>query len=444
MIDTGSTAWLLVSAALVMLMTPGLALFYGGMVRARSVLNVMMLSFICLAVVGVVWVVYGYSESFGNDAFDGLIGNFEHAGMRDLATTAVGPAGHRVPLLAFSAFQLMFAVITVALLAGAVAERTRFWAWIVFVTVWVSVVYFPVAHWVFAVNGFTAPGTAGGWIVNKLHALDFAGGTVVEINSGAAALGLALVVGKRRDWPHRPVRPHNLPFVMFGAGLLWFGWFGFNAGSALGATALAATAFGNTMTAGATAVIGWLLVEQVRDGKPTTLGAASGAIAGLVAITPACAFVEPLGAAAIGLIAGGVCAMAVMVKYRYGFDDSLDVVAVHGIGGLVGMLLIGLLATKSVNAAGADGLLYGGGLHQLWRQCVAAATVLAYSLCFTSVIAWTIQRTMGFRVAAETEYAGIDDAEHAESAYDLGAYQGAHTQLGAHRLPGHLAGRGEQ
>ncbi|HVX47293.1 MAG TPA: ammonium transporter [Mycobacteriales bacterium] len=440
MIDTGSTAWVLVSAALVMLMTPGLALFYGGMVRSRSILNVMMLSFICLAVVGVVWVLYGYSLSFGDDAFGGLVGNLDHAGMRDLATVTVGPPRHRIPLLAFAAFQLMFAVITVALLAGAVAERTRFWAWIVFVTAWVTIVYFPIAHWVFSFDGFTAPGAAGGWIANRLHALDFAGGTAVEINSGAAALALALVVGRRHDWPHRAVRPHNLPFVMFGAGLLWFGWFGFNAGSSLGATSLAATAFINTMTAGATAVIGWLLVEQVRDGKPTTLGAASGAVAGLVAITPACAYVEPLGAAAIGAVAGAVagavCALAVALKYRYGFDDSLDVVAVHGVGGLVGTVLIGLFATRSVYTGGADGLLYGGGLDQLWRQCVAVVAVLGYSLCLTAVIAWAIHKAMGFRVAPEAEYDGIDDAEHAESAYDLGAYQGARTRLGAHSLPG--------
>jgi Amt family ammonium transporter len=381
-IDTGSTAWVLVSAALVMLMTPGLALFYGGMVRARSALNVMMLSFICLAVVGIVWVLYGYSLSFGDDAFGGLVGNLDRAGLRNLAGVAVGPTGHRIPVYAFAAFQLMFAVITVALLAGAVAERTRFWAWIVFVTAWVTIVYFPVAHWVFAFDGFTGSGVTGGWIANRLHALDFAGGTAVEINSGAAALALALVVGRRHDWPQRAVRPHNLPFVMFGAGLLWFGWFGFNAGSSLGATSLAATAFINTMTAGATAVIGWLLVEQARDGKPTTLGAASGAVAGLVAITPACAYVEPLGAAAIGAIAGAVCALAVALKYRYGFDDSLDVVAVHGVGGLIGTVLIGVFATKSVYG-GADGLLYGGGVEQLWRQCVAIVAVLGYSLCLT-------------------------------------------------------------
>ncbi|MGP4020678.1 ammonium transporter [Saccharopolyspora sp. 5N708] len=425
-IDTGSTAWLLVSAALVMFMTPGLALFYGGMVRSRSVLNVMMLTFACLAVVGTLWVLYGYSLTFGDDAFGGLIGDLGHSGLRGLHEVAVGPAGQQVPLFAFASFQLMFAVITVALLVGAVAERTRFWPWIVFVAVWVTVVYFPIAHWIFAVDGFTAPDAVGGWLVNDLKALDFAGGTAVEINSGAAALALALVVGRRRGWPQHQARPHNLPFVLFGAGLLWFGWFGFNAGSALGATPLAATSFINTMTAGATAVLGWLLVEQFRDGVPTTLGAASGAVAGLVAITPACGYVEPLGAAAIGVVAGVVCALAVTLKQRFGYDDTLDVVAVHGVGGLVGMVLIGVFATKSVNPAGADGLLYGGGPDQLGRQLVAAGATLGYSLVLTFVIAWIIQKTIGFRVDPDTESNGIDEAEHAERGYDFDARPGAH------------------
>ncbi len=409
-----------------MFMTPGLALFYGGMVRSRSVLNVMMLSFVCLAVVGLLWVLYGYSLAFGNDAGGGLIGGLGQAGMRGLGQALVGQPGQQVPLFAFAAFQLMFAVITVALLAGAVAERTRFWPWIVFVAAWVTVVYFPLAHWVFAMDGFTAPGVVGGWIANRLHALDFAGGTVVEINSGAAGLALALVVGRRSGWPEHPMRPHNLPLVLFGAGLLWFGWFGFNAGSALGATPVAATAFVNTMTAGATAVIGWLVVEQVRDGTPTTLGAASGTVAGLVGITPACGYVEPLGAALIGICAGVVCALAVGLKYRFGFDDSLDVVAVHGIGGLVGMLLLGLFATRSVNAGGADGLFYGGGLDQLWRQAVAAGATLAYSVVLTFILAWVMHKLMGLRVDRYAESEGVDETEHAETAYDFSALPGAH------------------
>ena len=419
MIDTGDTAWLLGSAALVMLMTPGLALFYGGMVRSRSVLNVMMLTFGCLAVVGVVWLLYGYSLAFGDDGFGGLIGNFEYAGLHGLGEATVGPEGHKVPLLAFAAFQLMFAVITVALLAGAVAERARFWPWLVFVALWVTLVYIPLAHWVFAFDDFTAPGTTGGWMVNKLGALDFAGGTAVEVNSGAAAVALAIVIGRRHGWPKQAVRPHNLPFVMFGAGLLWFGWFGFNAGSALGASGVAATSFVNTTVAAATAVIGWLVVEQRRDGRPTTLGAASGAVAGLVGITPGCGYVEPAGAAAIGLVAGVVCSLAIGLKYKLRLDDSLDVLAVHGIGGFTGMLLIGLFASTGANSAGADGLFYGGGFDQLWRQAVATFAALGYSLVVTLVIAWVVHRTLGLRTAREAELDGIDEAEHAESAYDL-------------------------
>ncbi|HVW40753.1 MAG TPA: ammonium transporter [Amycolatopsis sp.] len=429
MIDTGDTAWLLGSAALVMLMTPGLALFYGGMVRSRSVLNVMMLTFVCLAVVGVVWLLYGYSLGFGDDAFGGLIGNFEHVGLHGLGSVTVGPEGHKVPLLAFAAFELMFAVITVALLVGAVAERARFWPWLVFVVVWVTLVYIPLAHWVFSLDGFAGPGFTGGWLVNRLHALDFAGGTAVEVDSGAAAVALALVIGRRHGWPRQAVRPHNLPFVMFGAGLLWFGWFGFNAGSALGASGVAATSFVNTTMAAATAVVGWLVVEQVRDGKPTTLGAASGAVAGLVGITPGCGYVEPLGAAAIGLIAGVVCALAIGLKYRLGLDDSLDVLAVHGIGGFTGMLLIGLFASTGANSAGANGLFYGGGLDQLWRQAVATFAAAGYSLVVTLVIAWVIHKTLGLRAEREAELDGIDEAEHAESAYDLAVQPSRRTTL---------------
>jgi Amt family ammonium transporter len=434
-LDTGDTAWLLVSAALVMLMTPGLALFYGGMVRSRSVLNVMMLTFVCLATVGVVWLLYGYSLVFG-DSVGGFIGDFGLAGLHGVGDRLVGPEGHQVPLLAFAVFQLMFAVITVALLVGAVAERARFWPWLVFVVVWVTLVYLPLAHWVFAVDGFSGPGTAGGWIINKLHALDFAGGTAVEVNSGAAAVALAIVVGRRHGWPRQPVRPHNLPFVMLGAGILWFGWFGFNAGSALGANSVAATSFVNTTVAAGTAVLGWLVVEQVRDGKPTTLGAASGAVAGLVGITPGCGYVEPIGAAVIGVVAGVVCSLAIGLKYKLGLDDSLDVLAVHGIGGFVGMLLIGLFASKGANRAGADGLFYGGGLDQLWRQAVAACSALGYSLVVTLVIAWIIHRTLGLRVERESELDGIDEAEHAESAYDLAVVpsrRGAGAEEGVHR-----------
>jgi Amt family ammonium transporter len=323
-------------------------------------------------------------------------------------------------------FQLMFAIITPALISGAIADRAKFWSWTLFVAVWGSLVYFPVAHWVFAFDGFTGPDNKGGWIANVLKAEDFAGGTAVHINAGAAGLALAIVLGRRKGWPRDPMRPHNLPFVLLGASLLWFGWYGFNAGSALSASDLAGVAFTNTTVATCTAVLGWLLVEQIRDGKPTTLGAASGAVAGLVAVTPACGFVSPLGAIVVGLVAGALCAMAVSLKYRFGFDDSLDVVGVHLVGGIVGTLLIGLFGTKSVNAAalGENGLFYGGGLTQLGRQAAAALAVLAYSFLGAFVIGWVIKKTIGFRADGESEVGGIDEAEHAESGYDFSSLGG--------------------
>jgi len=296
-INAGSTAWVLVSAALVMLMTPGLALFYGGLVRSKSVLNMMMMNLMCLGVVTVLWVVFGYSLVFGNDIGGGLLGGLDHVGLRD-AATVVGPPSDRIPLLAFAMFQLMFAVITAALLAGAIADRAKFWSWTAFIVLWTCLVYFPLAHWVFSFNGYAAQ--TGGWIANQLKALDFAGGTVVEINSGASALALALILGKRRGWPKDPFRPHNMPNVLLGAGLLWFGWFGFNAGSALAVGAVAANAFTTTMTASAASLITWLIYEQFTDGRPTSLGVASGAIAGLVAITPGCGYVDTWGALVIG------------------------------------------------------------------------------------------------------------------------------------------------
>jgi Amt family ammonium transporter len=281
-------------------------------------------------------------------------------------------------------------------------------------------VYFPVAHWVFDANGFTDPNAIGGWIANKLKAFDFAGGTAVHINAGAAGLALALVLGKRKGWPKQMHRPHNVPFVLLGASLLWFGWYGFNAGSALSATDLAAVAFTTTTVATAGAVLSWLVVEQIKDGKPTTMGAASGAVAGLVAITPACGFVDPLGALVIGLVAGAVCALAVRLKYRLGFDDSLDVVGCHMVGGVVGTLLIGFFATTAVNSNGGNGLFYGGGWNQLWRQAVAAFAVMLYSFVLSYIIGWVINKTIGFRVSPEAEVGGIDEAEHAESAYEFG------------------------
>jgi Amt family ammonium transporter len=418
-VNAADTSWVLVSAGLVMFMTPGLALFYSGMIRAKSMLNTIALTVACLGVVGVIWVAFGYSLAFGPDEA-GLIGSLAQAGMHNLSGQLTGPPGHRIPVFALASFQLMFAIITVALLAGAVAERTRFWPWLVFVALWVTIVYLPLAHWVFDPNG---------WLVSKLHLLDFAGGTAVEVNSGTASLALAVVIGKRVGWPREQPRPHNLPMVMLGAGILWFGWFGFNAGSALAADGLAATAFFNTMLAGGTGMLGWLIVEQKRDGKPTTLGAASGAVAGLVGITPACGFVEPLGGAAIGLLAGIIAALAIRLKYRLGFDDSLDVVAVHGIGGLTGLLATGLLATTAVNAAGANGLFYGGGFTQLGRQALAALVTIAYSGLLTLIIGTIVHKTLGLRATRDAELAGIDENEHAETAYDHGRFGVAHTAI---------------
>ncbi len=426
--DTGDTAWMLASSALVLLMTPGLAFFYGGMVRSRSVLNMMMMSVSAMAIVSILWVLYGYSMAFGNDVGLGLVGNpGEFAGLEGLfGGTYLASEGSQVsiplvgtiPATVFVAFQAMFAIITVALISGTAADRLRFVPWLVFAALWATLVYFPVAHWVFSFDEFASP--VGGWIANDLAALDFAGGTAVHINAGAAGLALCLVLGRRRGWPREAMRPHNLPFVMLGAGLLWFGWFGFNAGSAAAANGVAGIVFVNTLVATAAAMLGWLLVERVRDGRPTSLGAASGVVAGLVAITPSCASVSPLGAIAVGAIAGAVCALAVSMKFRFRFDDSLDVVAVHLVGGLVGTLLIGFLATSAA-PAGVDGLFYGGGTDQLWRQAVAAGAVLAYSFVLTLIIALVLKLTIGLRLGDDAEQAGIDEAEHAEAGYEFGS-----------------------
>jgi Amt family ammonium transporter len=381
------------------------------MTRAKSVLNMMMMSFGALGLVSVLWMLYGYSLAFDDDAFGGLVGGLGKIGLKGTLTGVSGT----LPETVFASFQLMFAVITVALISGAIADRAKFGAWMVFAGVWATLVYFPVAHWVFAFDSDT---TKGGWIANQLGALDFAGGTAVHINAGAAGLALALVLGKRKGWPRESFKPHNLPLVLLGAGLLWFGWFGFNAGSAVAASNTAGIAFINTQVATAAAVLSWLIVEKVRDKHATTLGAASGAVAGLVAITPACGSVNPLGALIVGLLAGAVCALAVGLKYRLGFDDSLDVVGVHLVGGLAGSLLIGLLATDTV-VADTNGLFYGGGLGLLGKQFVASFAVLAYSFILTYIIGFIINKTMGFRVDEEAEITGIDTAVHAESAYDF-------------------------
>jgi len=412
-LDTGNTAWMLTSAALVLLMTPGLAFFYGGMVRSKSVLNMLMMNFICIAVVGVVWAIYGFSLAFGSPHLGGLIGGSHQLfglGNPDVISGFWSSAG--VPILVFAMFQLMFAIITPALISGAVADRTKFWGWTVFIAIWVTIVYLPVANWVF--------GT--GWILNKLHAEDFAGGTAVHTNAGAAGLALAIVMGKRVGWRKDPMKPHNVPFVLLGASLLWFGWYGFNAGSEGAADNIAGLAFTTTTLATCAGVLGWLLVEQLRDGKPTTVGAASGAVAGLVAITPACAFVSPLGGIAIGLIAGVLCAMAVGLKYRFGFDDSLDVVGVHLVGGVTGTVLIGFFGFDHGYATPGGpqrGLFYGGGVDLLEKQVVAVVSVMLYSFILTFVIGKVLKRLGAFRVSEQAEVSGIDEAEHAESAYSF-------------------------
>ncbi|MEW1889994.1 MULTISPECIES: ammonium transporter [unclassified Streptomyces] len=407
-LDSGDTAWLLAATALVLLMTPGLALFYGGMVRTKSVLNMLMMSFVSIALVTVVWLVAGYSLVFGDDAFGGLVGGLEHLGLADIGPDALTGG---VPTLLFTTFQLTFAIITAALISGAVADRTKFAAWLVFVPVWTLLVYVPVAHWVWG---------PGGWIKDSLGALDFAGGLVVEIACGASGLALALVVGPRIGFRKDAMRPHNLPMVMLGAGLLWFGWLGFNGGSALAANGIAAASMLNTVVAGCTGLLGWLFVEQRRDGHPTTFGAASGAVAGLVAITPACGTVGILGGAAVGLAAGVVCSYAVAWKFRFGYDDALDVVGVHFVGGVVGTLLIGLFATTAMTG-GAEGLFYGGGAALLLKQAVAVVAVAAYTFLVTYGIGKAIDRLMGLRASSEEEVTGLDQTLHAESAYDHGA-----------------------
>ncbi|MBF6354718.1 ammonium transporter [Nocardia higoensis] len=412
---------MLASAALVLLMTPGLAFFYGGMVRAKNVLNMIMMSVSAMGLITVLWALYGFSLTFGEDKGN-LFGDptqyFGLAGMFGTTETGELPLVGTIPLTLFAAFQLMFAIITVALISGAVADRLKFGSWLLFAGIWATVVYFPVAHWVFSFDGTTAE--VGGWIANKLEAIDFAGGTAVHINAGAAALVLVLILGKRKGWPQTPFRPHNLPFVMLGAGLLWFGWYGFNAGSAVGANGTAAATFLTTTIATGAAMMAWLLVEKVRDGHPTSLGAASGIVAGLVAITPSCSSVNVLGALAIGIVSGALCALAVGLKFKFGYDDSLDVVGVHLVGGLVGTLLVGLVAAPEAPAA-AEGLFYGGGLDLLIKQAVGAFTVLVYSMVATAIIALAIKFTIGLRADDEGEAAGLDESEHAESAYDFAA-----------------------
>ena len=429
--SNGDTAWVLASSALVLLMTPGLAFFYGGMVRAKSVLNMLMMNFIAIAVVTILWVLYGWSVSFGNVGSGDGSGNGFWGGLHQWALHDIGQGfgsgtggslygATGVPTIAVVCFQLMFAIITPALISGSLADRTKFVGWTVYVVGWVTVIYFPVAHWVFSPNGF---------INAKLHVMDFAGGTAVHINAGAGALACALVLGKRIGFKKDPMRPHNVPFVMLGAALLWFGWFGFNAGSALTASGQASVVFLNTQVATCTAVVGWLAAEKIQHGKFTTVGAASGAVAGLVAITPACASVSPIGAIFVGLIPGFLCCYAVNLKNRFDFDDSLDVVGVHLVGGILGTLLIGLLADPievgAYTNGARKGLFYGGGLDQLWAQAEGAGIVFAYSFIVSLILAFAVHKTIGLRVTEEAEITGVDQTEHAETAYDWGGLSGS-------------------
>jgi ammonium transporter, Amt family len=409
-LDTGATAWMLTSASLVLLMTPGLALFYGGMVRGKSVLNMMMMSFGAMAVIGVVYVLWGWSMSYGSDV-GGIIGNpFEQFGLSGAIYDDAGEFvvdDYGVPGIVGVGFQSTFAIITTALISGAIADRVKFGTWMVFTGIWVTLCYFPMAHMVWGGGLLSGDGP----FASIAAPIDFAGGTVVHINAGAAALALALIIGKRKGFGTEPMRPNNLPLVMLGAALLWFGWFGFNAGSAFTADGFAGLAWVNTTSATAAAVIGWLLTEKIRDGHATSLGAASGVVAGLVAITPAAGALDPVGSLALGVVAGVLSALAVGLKYRFGYDDSLDVVGVHLVAGLWGTVGIGFLATET-------GLLYGGGVNQLLVQAIIAVIAVAFSLVVTAVIAYALKATMGWRVSEDAEVGGIDLAVHGETAYE--------------------------
>ena len=416
--DQGNTAFVLFSAALVLLMTPGLAFFYGGMVKAKSVVSMMMLSWGSLGLVGVLWVLYGYAVSFASsdsDTYFGIPGWFgidsASLGLTAQTNSALGEQTAAHPEMAFVAFQATFAIITVALISGAIADRAKFGAWMIFAGIWATIVYFPVANWVFNF-GAAADHHDGGWLV-QLGVIDFAGGTAVHINAGAAGLALALVLGKRFGFSKGITQPHNVPLTLLGVALLWFGWFGFNAGSELGADGVASIAFINTMAAPAAAMVGWIIVEKFRHGKATSIGAGSGAVAGLVAITPACAALDPVWGMVLGLVSGALCALAIDLKFALGFDDSLDVVGIHLVGGIVGTLFIGVFGR-------GVGFAFGNDFSQLLKQAIGAGAVLAYSFILAFVIGWVIEKTIGFRVKAEDEIAGIDTVVHGEEAYALG------------------------
>ena len=400
MVSSGDTAWMLVATALVMFMTPGLGLFYGGMVRTKNVLGTIMQSFMCLGIVSVLWVIFGYSISFGPD-LGGFIGSLDWAGLAGVDVKP-GPYSAVVPHLIYCAFQLMFAIITPALITGAFAERMKFSAFVLFTALWASLVYFPLCHWVWG----------GGWLA-KMGALDFAGGTVIHLNAGVAALVAVLIMGKRKGYLKEPIYPHNLTMTMLGAAILWFGWFGFNAGSAVAANGTAAVAFFATQIATGTAALSWIICERIIKKKPTTLGFASGAVAGLVAITPACGFVTPVPAMIIGIAAGALCYFAVLSKENFGYDDSLDVVGVHGVGGLWGAIATGLFAS-----VGGTGLFYGNP-HQLVVQFIASGTAIVFSAVMTAIILIVVKMITGLRVEEEEEMQGLDQSMHGETGYYL-------------------------
>jgi Amt family ammonium transporter len=405
--DTGDTAWMLVCTALVLLMSPGLAIFYAGMVRAKNALAMLMYSFGALAVISVTWTLVGFTLAFGTDTGSGLIGGLDFLGLRHI--NDAGAFSFDFPPAAFVMFQMMFAVVTGALITGAGADRMRFGSLLVFLTLWSVAVYPILAHWAWGSDGWMA----------KWGVLDFAGGTVVEICSGASALALAAVLGRRKGWPRELMQPHNLPLTILGAGLLWFGWIGFNAGSALSAGADAASAALGTHLSGVGGILGWLLVERWRVGKPTALGAATGAVAGLVAITPAAGFLDPLPALLLGVVAGAACFWGLRLKFRLKIDDSLDVLAVHYVGGVVGMLFIGLFARALIASGGANvGLLNGGGAEQLGKQAVAVLAASAFAFSVSYVLAWLVRATVGLRVSDKDEYDGLDYTQHGESAYE--------------------------
>ncbi|MFQ5840282.1 MAG: ammonium transporter [Candidatus Methylomirabilales bacterium] len=408
-VDSGDTTWVLVSAALVLMMTaPGLALFYGGMVRRKNALGTLMQSFILVALISIQWILWGYSLAFGPD-LGGIVGSLSWFGLRGVGQNPNPDYAATISHQTFMLFQMMFAIITPALITGAFAERMKFSAFLVFSLLWATLIYDPLAHWVWGV---------GGWM-RDLGALDFAGGTVVHISSGVSALAAALILGRRRGYGQEPMPPHNLPLTVTGAALLWVGWFGFNAGSALGAGGLASSAFLATNTGAAAATLSWMATEWITHGKPTVLGAATGAVAGLVAITPAAGFVGPLSALAIGAVAGALCYAACIFKTRLGYDDSLDVVGVHGIGGTWGALATGLFASKAVNPGGADGLLFGNPA-QLWIQFVTVVATWVLAFVGSFIILKILNAAMGLRINPEEEYIGLDLSQHNESAYTLG------------------------